>query len=80
MGPKGMQQLAWALLPGCALAIGLGLYLDEFFGFAVLHSLIGYNDSGHPDQRTGSSVGRLLLLAGYIGLGDGHARLPVRAR
>ena len=25
MGPKGMQQLAYALLPGCALAMGLGL-------------------------------------------------------
>jgi len=68
MGPKGMQQLAWALLPGCALAIALGLYLDEFFGFAVLNTLFGYNTPVVLKSSTGSSVGRLLLLAGYIGL------------
>jgi V/A-type H+/Na+-transporting ATPase subunit I len=65
MGPKGMQQLAWALLPGCVLAIGLGLFWDEFFGFQVLHALFGYNPLIKPDKN----VGQLLLFAGYVGLG-----------
>ncbi len=65
MGPKAMQQLAWALLPGCAIAIGLGLFWDEFFGFNVLHSLFGYHAPIAPDQN----VGLLLLFAGYVGLG-----------
>jgi len=65
MGPKAMQQLAWALLPGCAIAIGLGLFWDEFFGFGVLHTLTGYVAPIKPDVN----VGVLLLFAGYIGLG-----------
>ncbi len=67
MGPKGMQQLAWALVPGCVIAIGLGLFWDEFFGFSVLHLLFGYRAPVQPDSP--SDVGKLLLLAGYIGLG-----------
>ncbi len=65
MGPKAMQQLAWALLPGCAIAIGLGLFWDEFFGFQVLHSLFGYVAPIQPEP----DVGHLLLFAGYVGLG-----------
>ena len=65
MGPKGMQQLAWALLPGCAIAIGLGLFWDEFFGFDVLHTWFGYHAAIRPD----ANVGLLLLFAGYVGLG-----------
>jgi V/A-type H+/Na+-transporting ATPase subunit I len=66
MGPKGMQQLAYALLPGCAIAIGLGLYLDEFFGYPLLGQLFGY--AGHnPASKT--NVPTLLLIAGFIGLG-----------
>ncbi|HTT15832.1 MAG TPA: V-type ATPase 116kDa subunit family protein [Thermoplasmata archaeon] len=67
MGPKGMQQLAWALLPGCAIAIGLGLFWDEFFGFGLLHTLVGYVPPVKPDSQ--ADVGRLLLFAGYVGLG-----------
>ena len=67
MGPKAMQQLAWALLPGCAIAIGLGLFWDEFFGFGLLHALVGYAAPIKPDA--GADVGHLLLLAGFIGLG-----------
>jgi V/A-type H+/Na+-transporting ATPase subunit I len=66
MGPKGMQQLAYALLPGCALAIGIGLYTDEFFGYPLLHQLFGY--LGHDPAST-TNVPILLLLAGFIGLG-----------
>jgi V/A-type H+/Na+-transporting ATPase subunit I len=64
MGPKAMQQLAWTLLPGCGLAIALGLAWDEFFGYGLLHHLIGYNPPIKPD----ADVGLLLLVAGFIGL------------
>jgi V/A-type H+/Na+-transporting ATPase subunit I len=65
MGPKGMQQLAYALLPGCALAIGLGVLFDEFFGVHVLHTLFGVSLLPDPLHQ----VGPLLLIAGYLGLG-----------
>ena len=65
MGPKGMQQLGYALLPGCAIAIALGLVLDEFFGFTPLHTYFGYVAPIQP----GVNVGLLLLVAGFIGLG-----------
>jgi V/A-type H+/Na+-transporting ATPase subunit I len=65
MGPQGMRQLAYALLPGCALAIGLGLYWDEFFGYHLFGRLFGYVDPLDPAH----SVGLLLLFAGFIGLG-----------
>ncbi|MFZ0698918.1 MAG: V-type ATP synthase subunit I [Thermoplasmata archaeon] len=65
MGPKGMQQLGYALLPGCAIAIALGLVLDEFFGFSPLHTYFGYVAPIQP----GVNVGLLLLVAGFIGLG-----------
>jgi V/A-type H+/Na+-transporting ATPase subunit I len=64
MGPQGMQQLAYALLPGCALAIGLGLYTDEFFGYHLLGRLFGYRSALDPTH----SVGLLLLFAGFVGL------------
>ncbi len=64
MGPKGMQQLAWTLLPGCALAIALGVFWDEFFGFGLFHDLFGYVAPIKPD----ANVGLLLLVAGYLGL------------
>ncbi len=67
MGPKGMQQLAYALLPGCAIAIGLGLYWDEFFGFHLLGLLTGYVAPIDPAGRSGVPI--LLLFAGYVGLG-----------
>ena len=64
MGPKGMQQLAYALLPGCAIAIGLGLFANEFFGYPLLTVLFGY--SGPVLNKT---VPTYLLLAGFVGLG-----------
>jgi V/A-type H+/Na+-transporting ATPase subunit I len=67
MGPKGMQQLAYALLPGCALAIGLGLFWDEFFGFHLLGALFHYAAPVDPLHK--ADVALLLLLAGFIGLG-----------
>jgi len=65
MGPKGMQQLAYALLPGCAIAIGWGLYADAFFGYPLLHQLFGYVG---VDDSLRTSVPKLLLFAGYVGL------------
>ena len=65
MGPKGMQQLAWALLPGCAIAIGLGLFWDEFFGFELFKAWFHYRAQISPKDN----VSVLLLFAGYVGLG-----------
>jgi len=65
MGPQGMRQLAYALLPGCALAIGLGVYFDEFFGYPLLARAFGYVAPFDPLRQ----VGILLLFAGFIGLG-----------
>ncbi len=67
MGPQGMRQLAYALLPGCTLAIVLGLYWDEFFGYHLLGRLFGY--VAPIDLLRSSDVGLLLLVAGFIGLG-----------
>lgn len=67
MGPKGMQQLAYALLPGCALAMGLGVYWDEFFGYHLFDVMFGYAPPVDPMHK--ATVSALLLLAGYIGLG-----------
>ncbi len=65
MGPKGMQQLAWALLPGCAIAIALGLLYDSFFGLDLFHVLFGWTAPTDPLH----AVPTLLLIAGYFGLG-----------
>ena len=67
MGPAGMRQLAYALLPGCLLAIGLGLYWDEFFGYGLFHALFGYNGPANIRANPGF-VGLLLLFAGFVGL------------
>ena len=64
MGPQGMRQLAYALLPGCAIAIGLGLWWDEFFGYHLFTAWLGYHALVDPAAR----VGTLLLVAGFIGL------------
>jgi V/A-type H+-transporting ATPase subunit I len=60
-----MQQLAYALLPGSVIAIGLGLFFDEFFGYQLLGALFGYHSLLAPEKN----VGTLLLFAGYLGLG-----------
>jgi V/A-type H+/Na+-transporting ATPase subunit I len=65
MGPQGMRQLAYALLPGCALAIGLGLYMDAFFGYPLFQHLFGYVTPLDPSVK----VGLLLIFAGFVGLG-----------
>jgi V/A-type H+/Na+-transporting ATPase subunit I len=67
MGPQAMRSLAYALLPGCILAIGLGLYWDEFFGVHLLNLLFGY--TAPVNLLSASGVGHLLLLAGFLGLG-----------
>ncbi len=67
MGPQGMQQLAYALLPGCGLAIALGLVWDEFFGIHLFGLLFGYTTPLDPASKAGVPV--LLLFAGFVGLG-----------
>ena len=64
MGPKGMQQLAYALIPGCLLAIGLGVVTNEFFGYHLLTPLFHFR--GIEIEKT---VPTYLLFAGYVGLG-----------
>ncbi len=65
MSPWGMTQLAYTLLPGCVLAIALGLYTDEFFGYHLFHAWFGYTTPFDPVKN----VGFLLLFAGFVGLG-----------
>jgi len=65
MGPKGMQQLAYALLPGCGVAIALGVLFDEFFGVPILHLAFGLTLLSDPLHN----VPTLLLIAGFFGLG-----------
>ncbi|MGA7922929.1 MAG: V-type ATPase 116kDa subunit family protein [Thermoplasmata archaeon] len=67
MSPSGMQKLAYALIPGCLLAMGLGVFYDEVFGFQVFHGLFpGYHGI---DLIAPRNVAELLLLAGYVGVG-----------
>ncbi|MCI4332174.1 MAG: V-type ATP synthase subunit I [Thermoplasmata archaeon] len=61
MAPSGMRSLAYALLPGCLLAIALGLVFNAFFGAAVIP---GYHSPVDPIDH----VGTYLVLAGYIGI------------
>ena len=65
MSPRGLQQLAWTLLPGCVLAMALGFVFDEFFGFHMLNFLFGTAPLADPLHQ----VGFLLKVAGLIGLG-----------
>ncbi len=65
MSPWGMTQLAYTLLPGCVLAIALGLYTDEFFGYHLFQAWFGYATPFDPVKN----VGFLLLFAGFVGLG-----------
>ncbi len=65
MSPYGMRSLAYTLIPGCLLAIGLGLYWDEFFGYALFSHWFGYVAPFDPVRN----LGFLLLFAGFVGLG-----------
>jgi len=66
MGPKGMQQLAWALIPGCLLAIGIGLYFDNFFGFHLFQYFFGITPP--VDALANTTVATYLLIGLYFGL------------
>lgn len=61
MGPDAMRSLAYALVPGCFVAIAAGIVFNGFFGYHLLPWT--YID---PVSRVGAT--QLLLLAGYIGL------------
>jgi V/A-type H+-transporting ATPase subunit I len=62
VSPNGMRSLAYALVPGCLLAIGLGLTFNSFFGAAIIP---GYNSPVDPLHH----VGTYLKVAGFIGIG-----------
>ncbi|MCI4321706.1 MAG: V-type ATP synthase subunit I [Thermoplasmata archaeon] len=62
VSPAGMRSLAYALVPGCIIAIGLGLTFNSFFGAQVIP---GYNSPIDPLHH----VGPYLKVAGFIGIG-----------
>lgn len=57
----GMRALAFTLVPGCVVAISLGVLFNEFFGFHVLPFTVL-----HPETQAG--VAFLLKFAGFLGL------------
>jgi V/A-type H+-transporting ATPase subunit I len=61
MGPSSMRSLAYALVPGCLVAIGAGLIFNEFFGYHLL-------PTPYIDAASKQGASQLLLLAGYVGL------------
>ncbi|MCI4339826.1 MAG: hypothetical protein L3J73_00960 [Thermoplasmata archaeon] len=61
MGPWAMKSLAYALIPGCLVAIVSGIGFNAFFGAHILP--IPYLD---PVSKYGAA--RLLLIAGVVGL------------
>jgi V/A-type H+-transporting ATPase subunit I len=62
MPPAGMRSLAYALVPGCVLAIVLGIAFNAFFGAQVIP---GYDSPVDPLKH----VGTLLKIAGFVGIG-----------
>jgi V/A-type H+-transporting ATPase subunit I len=62
VSPNGMRSLAYALVPGCIIAIGLGLAFNSFYGFPLIP---GYNSPVNPLHN----VGAYLKVAGFIGIG-----------
>ncbi|MGI0140285.1 MAG: V-type ATP synthase subunit I [Thermoplasmata archaeon] len=68
MGPEGMRKLAYALIPGCLVALALGLYFDLFFGFGIFNMLWGYTPGVQLPPAQHANVAFLLLLSGYIGV------------
>jgi V/A-type H+-transporting ATPase subunit I len=62
MPPSGMRSLAYALVPGCILAIVLGVAFNAFFGAQVIP---GYHSPVDPLKH----VGPLLKIAGFVGIG-----------
>jgi len=67
MPPRAMKTLAKALVPGCVLAIGLGVAFDEYFGFSLAQLTGGRFNFQLFDPIRG--LGRLLVISGWIGLG-----------
>ncbi len=68
MPPSGMKQLAKALIPGCLVAMGLGVLFDEYFGFSLAQITFGHFNFQLFDPVSNSGVAKLLLYAGYTGL------------
>lgn len=60
MGPEAMRQLAYALIPGCLVAIGFGLYANSFFGAHL---------AGLPTFAFEKHVALLLGISVYFGVG-----------
>jgi V/A-type H+-transporting ATPase subunit I len=75
MGPKSMQQLAYALIPGCFVAIAFGLYSDSFFGQSLFaaYGYPGFSYQAHVAILLGVAVifGVVMVTLGF-GLGALH--------
>ncbi len=72
MPPSAMRDLAYALTPGCLIAIGMGVLGNEYFG-----GHLSYTPVLDPLRSTGS----LLLFSGYLGLamvGFGYALAAIK--
>ena len=67
MPPRAMKNLAKALVPGCLIAIGLGVAFDEYFGFTLAQITHGAVNFQLFDPIRG--LGTLLVVSGYVGLG-----------
>jgi V/A-type H+-transporting ATPase subunit I len=69
--PPVIKQLAKALVPGCMIAIALGVMFDQYFGFSLAAITFGHlslPSSLHYNLMTSTHIGQLLVLAGYIGI------------
>ena len=62
MPPSAMRSLAYTLVPGSIIGIVFGIVFNAFFGFHILPFTI-------LDPIEPAGLGRLLVIAGYIGLG-----------
>ncbi len=68
MPPSAMKQLAKALLPGCFVAIGLGVVFDSYFGFTLGQLTFGRLNFQLFDPLSSTGVSKLILYTGYAGL------------
>jgi V/A-type H+-transporting ATPase subunit I len=75
MGPSSMRQLAYALVPGCLVAIAFGLYSDSFFGQALFTGFgyPGFSYQAHVTILLGIAIsfGLVMVTLGF-GLGALH--------
>lgn len=60
MKPKSLKVLAKAMLPGSIIAIALGIWFDNYFGFGLAYP--------HFSVVSTFGIKKLLLFSGYVGV------------